>query len=191
MYHDLANILQDTAKLTKSVTTVTVVSSSAHYGAKSLPVTIEEINDKEKYSAMAYYSRSKLMNVLFTKELADRLHDSGIMNVVVNAAHPGVVDTNAFAKMSSGIRSSSLPNFIRYPLLYVLDKLRDEFLWTGEEGALTQLYCAASRNITEGKISGKYFHPIALEMTPSELVTKENQVKLWTLSEELIRSKGY
>lgn len=64
------------------------VSSTAHRGARS--VGLDDLHSQASYSAMGAYNRSKLANVLFTRELAGRLTDTGVSAFAV---HPGVVRT--------------------------------------------------------------------------------------------------
>lgn len=65
--------------------------------------------------------------------------------------------------------------------------LQEALAWTTEDGALTQVFAAAASAITDNKITGTYFQPIGQKVTPNKaLVTKDNQVKLWKLSEELV-----
>jgi NAD(P)-dependent dehydrogenase (short-subunit alcohol dehydrogenase family) len=62
---------------------------------------------------MRAYSRSKLCNILFTRELARRLHGTG---VTVNCLHPGFVATR-FADESGSLvsRLAWLAKFSQYP----------------------------------------------------------------------------
>lgn len=62
-----------------------------------------------------------------------------------------------------------------------------------EDGALTQLYVAASPDIETGDVRSKFFVPIAQQaplkgalaaMTPAVML--EQQKGLWTLSEKLV-----
>ena len=48
----------------------------------------DDLQSERRYEAMEAYCRSKLANVLFTRELATRLGGTG---VTANAAHPGPV----------------------------------------------------------------------------------------------------
>jgi len=64
---------------------VVVVSSAAHRGAA---LDLDDLQSERGYSPWRAYQRSKLANVLFTRELARRLDGSG---VTVNALHPGFV----------------------------------------------------------------------------------------------------
>ncbi len=62
------------------------VASAAHWGAK---LDCSDLGASKKYRGWVQYQRSKLMNILFTRELARRLPE----NVAVNAVHPGFVAT--------------------------------------------------------------------------------------------------
>jgi retinol dehydrogenase 12 len=64
------------------------VSSTAHRGARS--VGLDDLQSERSYSAMGAYNRSKLANILFTRELARRLEGTGVSAFSV---HPGVVRT--------------------------------------------------------------------------------------------------
>ncbi len=66
---------------------VVVTSSEAHRGAV---LDFDDLELERGWSGWRAYSRSKLANVLFTRELARRLEGSG---VVANCLHPGVVAT--------------------------------------------------------------------------------------------------
>ena len=50
----------------------------------------EDVNFDKDYEPRKVYGQSKLCNILFTRELAKRLDNTG---VTVNALHPGVVMT--------------------------------------------------------------------------------------------------
>jgi retinol dehydrogenase 12 len=75
---------------------IVVVASEAHRRAGDAP--IDDLTAGPDFSGLRAYSRSKLANILFARELARRLRPVG---VTVYSAHPGVVDTpilNAFAR---------------------------------------------------------------------------------------------
>ncbi len=75
---------------------IVVVASEAHRRAGDAP--FDDLMGGPSFSGLRAYSRSKLANVLFARELARRLQPAG---VTVYAAHPGVVDTpilDAFAR---------------------------------------------------------------------------------------------
>ena len=88
---------------------------------------------------MRAYSRSKLCNVLFTRELARRLHGT---QATANCLHPGFVATR-FADESGGLisRMAWLAKF---------------FAITPAEGAQTIIYLASSPEVAN--VTGKYFY---------------------------------
>ncbi len=85
------------------------------------------------------YGRSKLCNILFTRELARRLEGTG---VTANCLHPGFVDTR-FGDQSGGFMSFGIGIGKRFAL-------------TPEQGAETIVYLASSPEVAG--ITGKYFH---------------------------------
>lgn len=62
------------------------VASAAHIGAT---LDLADLGLSENYHGWTQYRRSKLMNILFTRELARRLPD----NVTATCVHPGFVAT--------------------------------------------------------------------------------------------------
>lgn len=70
------------------------VSSLAHTRGE---IKVADLNSEQSYDEGKAYSQSKLANVLFTRELAKRLHNTG---VTVNALHPGIVHTELGRHMS-------------------------------------------------------------------------------------------
>jgi NAD(P)-dependent dehydrogenase (short-subunit alcohol dehydrogenase family) len=82
----LTNLLLDRLKASAPSRIVTV-ASEAHRGHRPDPAELTRPRDR---GALRAYGRSKLCNILFTRELAARLEDSG---VVASCLHPGVVAT--------------------------------------------------------------------------------------------------
>ena len=121
------------------------------------------------YAIMKAYARSKLGNVLFTRELAKRLQGKG---VTVNTLHPGAVATNIWSKA---------PGWTQ-PILAVLTRL---FMISPAEGGATITHLAMSPEV-EGK-SGLYFEknkPVA----PSALALDDAlAAKLWDESAKLVK----
>ncbi|MDY6777907.1 MAG: SDR family oxidoreductase [Candidatus Nanohaloarchaea archaeon] len=64
------------------------VSSEAHRATRSL--NLDRLEQADSYSAWRAYSRSKMANILFTYELADRV------DLPVNCLHPGFVPGSRF-----------------------------------------------------------------------------------------------
>jgi NAD(P)-dependent dehydrogenase (short-subunit alcohol dehydrogenase family) len=62
-------------------------ASAAHQGAT---LDFDDLQSAKSFRATKAYGRSKLCNILFTRELARRLHGTG---VTANCLHPGFVAT--------------------------------------------------------------------------------------------------
>merc|ERR1712166_300015 len=180
----LYTLLEDlcvTAARDRGKATVTVVASAAHYGAHTLPLSLQDINNDAEYSSTQRYSQTKLANVLFALE-AQRRVESKSSQVYINSLHPGVV-------ASEFLRPESVNAFLGDHLGPILFKIAKPFVsligWDSETAALTQLYTATSA----GGVKGSYFHPLARIATPSKLVTAENARKLWAHTEQLIAAR--
>lgn len=125
--------------------------------------------EKGGYAIMKAYARSKLANVMFTRELARRLQGK---NVTVNCLHPGAVATGIWNKA---------PGWTQ-PILKVLTSL---FMLTPEQGGQTITFLAASPEV-EGKTGGYYEKNKAV--TPGGIGTDDAlAAKLWDESAKLVK----
>lgn len=166
-YFLLTNLLLDVIKQ-NSPARIVSVSSKAHSFGK---IEFNNLQSEKKFSKLGSYANSKLMNVLFTYELARRLKDT---NVTANCLNPGAVASD-FGKDLSGLFS-----------LFV--KLgRKTFFISPKKGAETSIYLATSPEI-EG-VTGKYFDEKkavpSLEISSDESLQK----RLWKISEEIVGQK--
>src|ERR1700693_416164 len=84
-YFVLAALLRD--KLAASPARIVNVASEDHRGAR---LDFGDLQSAHSYSGMRAYSRSKLCNILFTRELARRLSGT---EVTANCMHPRVGNT--------------------------------------------------------------------------------------------------
>jgi retinol dehydrogenase-14 len=82
----LTNLLLDRLKASAPARIVTV-ASRAHRGNR---IDLATITGSQGWSMIKAYGRSKLCNILFTRELARRLEGSGVTAICL---HPGVVAT--------------------------------------------------------------------------------------------------
>ena len=96
----LTNLLLDRMQHSTAARVVTV-SSNARHGADRLRKPGER-----SYSGAKAYNQSKLANVLFTYELAGRLHAT---TVTANALHPGVVRTAFGAEDPASVQRFLIP----------------------------------------------------------------------------------
>ncbi|MBM4252878.1 MAG: SDR family oxidoreductase [Deltaproteobacteria bacterium] len=140
------------------------VSSEAHRGAK---LDFENLQGERHYSGWEAYCRSKLCNILFTKELAKKLAGGSI---TVNCLHPGFV-ASKFGHNNQGA-------------LAVLLKLSQKIFAINEDrGAQTSVYLATSTDVSG--INGDYFASCEAKK-PSHIATdSELATKLWTITEQL------
>jgi NAD(P)-dependent dehydrogenase (short-subunit alcohol dehydrogenase family) len=128
--------------LTSAPARIVNTASAAHQGAK---LEFDDLQLAKSFGPMKAYGRSKLCNILFTRELARRLQRTG---VTANCLHPGFVATR-IGDDSGGVIS-------RFAWLAKL------FAISPEEGADTIVYLASSPAVAE--TTGKYFYkrqPIA------------------------------
>ena len=146
------------------------VSSGAHEGARQ-GINFDDIQRNEKYSGFGVYSETKLMNILFTYELARRLEGT---NVTVNALHPGFVNTG-FGMNNRGVVS------------FLLGIVQRIFAKSPEQGAETQIYIASSPDVNG--VTGKYFDNKKAVQSSAISYDEAVQTRLWELSEDLVGIK--
>ena len=138
-------------------------ASAAHLGAN---LDFDDLQSAKSYMAMKTYGRSKLCNILFTRELARRLRGSG---VTTNCLHPGFVATR-FGDQSGGLISR-------------LVWLAKFFAMSPTKGARTIVYLASSPEVAEA--TGQYFYR-CLPTTPSSLAQDDvAALELWHRSAAL------
>jgi len=112
------------------------VTSHTHKWVKAIPW--DDLQNERNYQSSAAYNLSKLMNVLFTAELARRWTGTGVS---ANCVHPGWPLKTGLGRASTGIPGA-------------FDKLTKLFAVSAEHGARTQLYLATSANVAP--ITGAY-----------------------------------
>ncbi len=146
------------------------VSSHAHKGARR-GLDFDDLQSTRRYAGMQVYSRSKLANIYFTRELTRRVSDG----VTVNALHPGFVRSE-FARGGDT------------NLLYSIGvRLGSPFAISSESGAQTSVYLAASPDV-DG-VTGGYFYKCA-PASISTAATDDNAARrLWDVSEELVSTE--
>jgi len=139
-------------------------ASRAHSGQRLDFSDLQLVRDFSGYPA---YGRSKLCNILFTRELARRIKDTG---VIANCLHPGFVATR-FAESATGFLGFSF--FLAKKIAAI----------SPEHGAQTLVYLASSPEA--GKMSGQYFHHCMPVFPSSEARNDEVALKLWNVSANL------
>lgn len=161
----LTNLLLDRLVASAPARIVTV-SSVEHTHAT---LDFDDLSyEKGKYQATEAYARSKLCNILFTKELARRLAGK---NVTANSLHPGAVATDIWRYAPAWAK--------------VMVAIIKPFLLTPRQGSATSTYLASSPEV-EG-VTGRYFVKCK-ERRSSPLSNDESLArKLWDISARLTR----
>ncbi len=162
-YFVVTNLLLARLKGTPGARIVSV-ASNAHRGAT---LDFADLQSKRSFTGFPVYSKSKLCNILFTRELARRLKGSG---VTANCLHPGFVATR-FGDQSGGIMRAVIA--IAKPLGAI----------SPEEGAKTIIYLASSPDVTS--ISGEYFYQCKVTAPTKEAQNDETARRLWDVSAKL------
>jgi len=139
------------------------VASRAH---QRTGTSFDDLQFARGYSMFRAYAHSKLLNVLFTYELARRLEGT---TITANCLHPGVI-ASGFGQTYGGFVAA-------------LAKLARPFLLSAREGAKTQIYLASSPEV-EG-VSGRYFVKCKAVRSSSASYDVTAQRRLWKVSEEL------
>jgi NAD(P)-dependent dehydrogenase (short-subunit alcohol dehydrogenase family) len=162
----LTNLLLDRLRASAPARVV-VVSSQAHKMARR-GLDFDDLQGLRHYRGFDAYSKSKLANIYFTRELARHLAGTG---VTVNAVHPGYV-ASRFGRDGD----------MRFePVLKLGAKL---LAISPEEGARTSVYLASSPEVN-GATGGYYAKckPIATSKRARDDVAAR---RLWAASDALL-----
>jgi retinol dehydrogenase 14 len=158
----LTNLLLDLLKKSAPSRVITVASEAERWARMDL----DDLQSRRKYRGMQVYGMTKLANIMFTFELAERLRGTG---VAANCIHPGAVNTS-FGTNNRGIMT-------------LLFRAFKPFMRSPEQGADTVIYLASSPDV-EG-MTGKYLSDRKL-ITASDMAYDEDlRERLWEISEEL------
>ncbi|MBS2022471.1 MAG: SDR family oxidoreductase [Deltaproteobacteria bacterium] len=143
------------------------VASTAH---RRGTIDWDDLQSERGYSGFPVYGKSKLMNILFTRELARRLDGTG---VTANCLHPGVINTG-FGRNDKGW----------FGKLY---KLGAPLLTSADKGARTTLHVAMSEE--GGRVSGEYFNRSKVARPRAKAQNDADAKRLWDVTEALLASK--
>jgi len=155
------------AERLKSTSGARVVNtaSDAHKGAR---LDFGDLQSANNYRGFPAYSRSKLCNILFTRELSKRWSGTGM---TVNCLHPGFVKTR-FGNQSGG----ALAYGIRIAKMFAAI--------SQEKGSRTIVYLASSDEVS--KTSGAYFYKCKPVEPTQEAQDDESARRLWEESAKLM-----
>ena len=158
----LTNLLLDRLKQSAPSRVITVSSEAQRWG----DMDFDDLQSTQKYRGFPVYGMTKLANIMFTYELAERLKGTF---VTANCLHPGAVGTN-FGKNNGG----PMTLFFR---------AAKPFMRSPEQGADTLIWLASSPDV-EG-VSGTYFSD-RKEIEAKKIVhDPATRRRLWEISEDL------
>ncbi len=158
----LTNLLLDLLEQSVPSRVVTVSSEAQRWGS----IDFDDLQSRRKYQGFPVYGMTKLANIMFTYELAERLEGTG---VTATCMHPGAVNTR-FAANNRDFTA-------------LLFRAFKPFMRSPERGADTLIYLASSREV-EG-VSGKYYSDRKW-IEPKEIaLDPEARRRLWEASENL------
>uniref|UniRef100_UPI00358F0DE3 retinol dehydrogenase 12-like isoform X2 n=1 Tax=Myxine glutinosa TaxID=7769 RepID=UPI00358F0DE3 len=125
-------------------------------------INFDDLQSEKSYNGKSAYCQSKLANVLFTRELARRIHGS---DVTANCLHPGVVQTEVIRHIPI---CQTLMHFVAF------------WFKTPAEGAQTTIFCAVAPELAT--VSGIYFSDCVPAAMGSSANDKQAASHLWDIS---------
>jgi NAD(P)-dependent dehydrogenase (short-subunit alcohol dehydrogenase family) len=161
----LTNLLLDRIIASAPGRIVNVASDAHRFARRGLDLS--DLQNERSYGAFRTYGQSKLANILFTLELAERLKGTG---VTANALHPGAVATRLG-------NNNGLLAKIALPVL-------KPFFRTPAQGAETSIYLATDPELAD--ISGGYFANCKKTTPSAHAQNEELASALWKQSCALV-----
>jgi NAD(P)-dependent dehydrogenase (short-subunit alcohol dehydrogenase family) len=147
----------------RGMTRIINVSSAAHQTAPGL--NWDDLQMFEHFVPVAAYCNAKLANILFTRTLAERLAEDGI---VAHAMHPGIVDSNFASHADDNMQAYF--------------RARND-LSSPEAAADTLVWLATTADAAA--TSGGYWHQRQLVAASSAAYDMSAARRLWIESEKL------
>ncbi|XP_050921687.1 dehydrogenase/reductase SDR family member 13 isoform X2 [Lates calcarifer] len=160
----LTNLLLERLQQCGPSRVITVAALLHRFGKIDFPLLASKkdlVSGQSTWHNFQAYCNSKLCNVLFTRELANRLEGT---SVTCYSLHPGVIYTEICRSLS----------FWQQLLIMPFAKL---FFMDPEGGSQTTLYCALQEGIEP--LSGRYFSNCALQQVGAKGRDDALAKKLW------------
>ncbi|KAL0132049.1 hypothetical protein PUN28_000075 [Cardiocondyla obscurior] len=135
----------------------------------------EDLNLEQTYTPFKAYAQSKLVNVLFSKELARRLREAHIYGINTYSLHPGVITTELGRHFSSTVfpgASTIFQSFLR-PILK-----------NPEQGAQTTIYCSVAEEVSNQ--TGLYYKECSVATPQWRALDDEIVKNVWNQTCKLL-----
>jgi len=133
--------------------------------AGQAPIDFDNVMLEHGYDGLVAYRQSKLAQIMFTFELAERLRAEGDPQVTVNALHPASLMNTKMVEESYGRTMSTV-----------------------EDGMKATLHLAISPEV-EG-LTGRYFDRLHEARAEDQAYDREARRRLWSLSAKLAGIAG-
>jgi NAD(P)-dependent dehydrogenase (short-subunit alcohol dehydrogenase family) len=143
------------------------VINTASASHKRSHVHFDDLQGSRGYNGVYAHERSKLCNILFTRELARRLAGTGI---TANALHPGLV-ASGFGDRSGGLVA---------PIFWMIKQLVGV---STEYAAQTIVFLASSPDVAT--VSGSYFERCQPVLPATQAESDDDAKRLWDETEKL------
>ena len=168
----LTNLLLDRLKANTAGARVVVVSSHAHKWARH-GLDFDNLQSTGRGWPYGIYSKTKLANILFMRELARRLGDT---KVTANALHPGFVASRFSRDGDAGVLGTTAMVIGR------------PFAISPAKGTLTSTYLASSPDVAG--ITGEHFYKCRPTSISKCGLDTDAARRLWDVSEQLVADAG-
>lgn len=164
----LTNLLLSDLKYSAPSRVITLTSRNYLKGK----INFEDLNSSKNYNEEEAYDQSKLANVLFCQELAERLKGTGVTS---NCVDPGYVYTDLM-RHSSVYKSPYSPVSFGFKM----------FLKTPKLGAQPVVFASVCSDIVD--VTGQLFRGFQIDFHADQLAkdakNKEIATRLWKTSEK-------
>lgn len=176
-----------TTLLDDHVTQRVVNVSSAGYGLAKDGLRWDDLQWEREYDGWQAYGASKLCNLYFTWELADRWRDRG---VTANAVHPGFVDTDlGYRRPEEGGKPKPPPETVAAAGEVGTGATKVDLSALGPaktpaDGARTSVFVATAPELA--LVTGAYFDDEQQRVEVSDVARdRDASARLWSISEQL------
>jgi len=167
----LTNLLLDRVTAAPAARVIVVASEAHRIAGRLHPERFEDLGDFGVLGSFRAYGRTKLLDILFARELARRLAGTG---ATANSLCPGTVATNLYGQMRA-LRAIA-PALSRIPLLR-----------TAEQGARMTVRLASDPALAD--VTGRYFTSapgVALLPPVRALRSASLQLRIWERTAALV-----
>ncbi|XP_035686781.1 retinol dehydrogenase 13-like [Branchiostoma floridae] len=185
----LTNLLLDLLKKSAPSRVVTV-SSLGHTFTSG--IDFDDINYEKDYSSRESYRRSKLANVLFSRELARRLEGKLEFHDLTTSLHFLHMFWGHITTELNRHREDFIRGVVGEQLSKVAVKIMEGFVGmigkSWEEGAQTTICCAVAEEWQN--TTGLYFSDCVPKETSAAGMDDEAAARLWDISERMVGLKS-